>query len=338
MATVSTGLEGLSDLELIKAVREGKASAYKTLYRRHVASAYKLARRLARSSAEADDLVSDAFAKVLDMLRAGRGPDSAFRAYLLKTLRNTAYDKTSHDRKIKLSDEVPENEVGEGGDEAVLADLERTLAARAFARLPERWRAVLWYTEVERKSSQEVAAILGLTRTGVTSLAHRAREGFRQSYLQVHLADTFDQRCQTHAEKLGAWTRGGLAEREKTQVERHLGGCEPCRGRAAELADVNASMRMVIAPIMLGVGITDYLGVGAAKIAPVTTATAAGLATATSIGPRQLIRAAAMVMMLAGAAIDAGCVVVDRGDHPHPPHPATVASTTVIDSRLFDPH
>jgi DNA-directed RNA polymerase specialized sigma24 family protein len=47
-----------------------------------VSAAYNLARQLARSRAESDDLVSEAFARVLDTLRGGRDPDSAFHAYL----------------------------------------------------------------------------------------------------------------------------------------------------------------------------------------------------------------------------------------------------------------
>ena len=106
MATVPADFEEPSDAELINAVRKGTVFAYGTLYERHVGAAYNLARQLARSPGEADDLVSEAFAKVLDTLRAGRGPDSAFRAYLLTALRHTAYDKPRRDHKVTLSDDV----------------------------------------------------------------------------------------------------------------------------------------------------------------------------------------------------------------------------------------
>ena len=54
----------------------------------------------------ADDLVAEAFAKVLDTLRSGGGPDLAFRAYLLTTLRNTLYDRIRRDRRLELSDDM----------------------------------------------------------------------------------------------------------------------------------------------------------------------------------------------------------------------------------------
>jgi RNA polymerase sigma factor (sigma-70 family) len=108
VATAPLDAPGPSDAELIDSVRGGDTSAYGSLYERHVGAAYNLARQLTRSTAEADDLVAEAFAKVLDTLRDGRGPDSAFRAYLLTALRHTAYDKTRRDRKLELAEDVTE--------------------------------------------------------------------------------------------------------------------------------------------------------------------------------------------------------------------------------------
>lgn len=72
-----------SDAELVILVRGGTLGAYGTLYERHVASAYNLARQLSRSPAESDDLVSEAFAKVLDKLCAKCGPDAALALSLV---------------------------------------------------------------------------------------------------------------------------------------------------------------------------------------------------------------------------------------------------------------
>ncbi|MFL6118196.1 sigma-70 family RNA polymerase sigma factor [Actinophytocola sp.] len=312
MATVPADVEGPSDAELIEAVRKGTVSAYGALYERHVAAAYNLARQLARSPAEADDLVSESFAKVLDTLRAGRGPDSAFRAYLLTALRHTAYDKTRRERKLELSDDVSTVSgvsaaaVSQEFDDPAVADLERSLAAQAFQRLPERWQAVLWHTEIEGQSPQEVAPILGLTPNGVSALAYRAREGLRQAYLQVHLAETSDRSCRAAAAKLGSWTRGGLAKREKAQVEAHLDTCERCRSLAAELADVNGAMRAFVAPIVLGVGALGYLATtGAAQVAAagvaVATGAAGSAAGAAASVPRQFLGVAASSVALAAA-------------------------------------
>ncbi|WP_053718896.1 sigma-70 family RNA polymerase sigma factor [Saccharothrix sp. NRRL B-16348] len=359
MATVPAEVQGPSDAELIDSVRAGDTDAYGQLYERHVSAAYNLARQLARSSAEADDLVSDAFAKVLDTLRAGRGPDSAFRAYLLTALRHTAYDKTRRDRKLELADDVaevaPEATSVPFKDTAV-AGLERSMAARAFARLPERWQTVLWHTEIEGQSPAEVAPLLGLTANGVSALAYRAREGLKQAYLQVHLAETQTERCRATVERLGAWTRGGLSRRETTQVEAHLDECTgSCRALAAELADVNGALRGIIAPLVLGLGASGYLaaaGAGTAKAATVAAAAAGtgGAAGAAASVPRQfLVTAASAAALVVAVAIglasggeqevpaaQAAPVVTTQPAQPtqpanppptNPPPPATVPST-----------
>ena len=264
MATVPADVQGPSDAELIESVRDGSVDAYGRLYERHVAAAYNLARQLTRSPPRPTTWSSEAFAKVLDTLRAGRGPDSAFRAYLLTALRHTAYDKTRRDRKLELSDDVA---AGQGSPTSRWLPSPtrpspgwsvRWPPARS-TQLPERWQAVLWHTEVEGQSAAEVAPILGLTPNGVSALAYRAREGLRQAYLQVHLAETTAERCRATTEKLGSWTRQGLSKRETAQVEAHLDECGRCRALAAELADVNGAMRGFVAPLVLGIGAAGYL-------------------------------------------------------------------------------
>lgn len=233
---------------LIKAVRSGNIAAYGELYLRHVGAAYNLARQLARSAIEADDLVSEAFSKVLSSLQVGRGPDSAFRAYLLTALRHTAYDKTRRDRKVELAEDMTTAVnpvlVSVQFNDTASARLEKELAAKAFARLPERWQTVLWLTEIESRSPAEVAPKLGLTANGVSALAYRAREGLRQAYLQEHLPGATATHCQPTIDRLGAWTRRGLPMREAQQVRDHLARCGSCRTLSLELAEINTSFRV----------------------------------------------------------------------------------------------
>jgi RNA polymerase sigma factor (sigma-70 family) len=241
-------IEELPDLVLIELVRKGQVEVYAVLYKRHVRSAYNLARQLGRSQSEADDLVSEAFSKVLNTLRAGRGPESAFRAYLLTALRNTAYSKSRSDLRFELSEDVAHARgvspaaVSVPFTDTAVAGLERSLAAKAFAKLPERWQVVLWQTEVEGQTPAEVASTLGLTPNGVSALAYRAREGLRRAYLQVHVATIAELQCQITAGRLGAWVRDGLSKREAARVRQHLGRCNRCRAVAGELFDVNAAV------------------------------------------------------------------------------------------------
>ena len=75
-------LDERDDATLIAAVRDGDTDAYGVLFERHVDAARRLARALAHDG-DADDLVAEAFAKVLPVLVRGGGPEVAFRPYLL---------------------------------------------------------------------------------------------------------------------------------------------------------------------------------------------------------------------------------------------------------------
>jgi len=208
------------DAELITTVRAGRLTAYGVLYQRHRDAAYNLAGHLTCCAIEADDLVSEAFVKVLDTLLGQRGPDSAFRAYLLTTLRHIAYDKTRRARKVELTDDI-ETTVADTGrmsepfPDTVVARVERGMVAQAFARLPERWQQVLWYAEIQELMPSEVGSLMGLSSSAASALAYRARKGLRQAYLQVHVVEPKDRTedCRLASARFGAWTRGGLSKR-----------------------------------------------------------------------------------------------------------------------------
>jgi RNA polymerase sigma factor (sigma-70 family) len=260
-----TGQPLISDADLITQIRAGDMAAYGELYRRHVAAARGLARQLVRGPAEVDDVVAETFSKVLDLMRRGGGPQDAFRPYLLTAVRRVAYDRYRGERRSVVTDEIEAYDPGQPFIDPAVAGLERSLIARAFLSLPERWRAVLWHTEIEGAKPADVAPLLGLTANGVAALAYRAREGLRQAYLQMHLSGVTRQECRPVVDKLGAFVRGGLSAREAKVVSDHLDGCADCRAVYAELADVNVGLRGVVAPIFLGPVAAAYFATMAAK-------------------------------------------------------------------------
>ncbi|WP_186315812.1 sigma-70 family RNA polymerase sigma factor [Catellatospora sichuanensis] len=255
-----------SDPQLISLVRGGDTDAFGLLYERHLESARRLARVLSTDHADADDLIADTFAKVLTVLRNGGGPDTAFRAYLLTTMRHTRYDRARRERRVELTDDLTRYETAEPVDDPTISRLETSYAARAFNRLPERWRAVLWHTEVEGESPSQVAPLLGLTPNGVAALAYRARERLRQMYLQEHIALTGNPRCHWTGSHLAGYVRAALAKRDRGKVDEHLSTCAECRRLHRELTEENAGLRSVIAPLLLGAAAPAYLA-GAGKLA-----------------------------------------------------------------------
>ncbi|RVX46350.1 RNA polymerase sigma factor (sigma-70 family) [Nonomuraea polychroma] len=240
-----------SDAQLLQAVREGKADALGQLYERHVAAARALARQLVKGS-EVEDVVAEAFTKILDLVGRGGGPESGFRTYLLTVVRRTVHDRSRIAGGRLSTDGIEDYDPGLPFVDPALVGLEKSLIAKAYLSLPERWRAVLWHTEVERIKPGEVAALLGLSPNGVAALAYRAREGLRQAYLQLHASTQPQRECRPVLGKMSAYVRGGLTRRDTKAVDEHVTGCEECHGVLLELADVNRGLRVIVGPLIAG--------------------------------------------------------------------------------------
>ena len=108
--------------------------------------------------------------------------------YLYTTIRNLASTWGAKSRDVQV-DDIADYEDPSTIDDPVAIALDRTLTARAFRSLPERWQSVLWYTEVEGMDPHEVAPILGMSANGVAALSYRAREGLRKAWLQAHVSE-----------------------------------------------------------------------------------------------------------------------------------------------------
>ena len=251
-----------SDAELITAVRTGDTNAYGTLFERHRAAALRLGRQLLPGT-ESEDLVSEAFTKVLVQLQAGRGPELAFRAYLLTAIRRLHVDRIRSARRLHTTDDEAELDRHVEFFDLAAAEFERGTTADAFASLPERWQLVLWHLDVEGQKPAEVAPLLGMSANSVSALAYRAREGLRQAYLQHHLADTASGNCRWTTERLGAHVRKGLSGRDTGRVDEHLDGCRRCMGIYLELDEVNSNLAGILAPAILGTAAAGYLTAGA---------------------------------------------------------------------------
>ncbi len=247
-----------SDAELIALVRGGDNDAFGELYTRHVDAARRLARQLLRGS-DADDLVSEAFTKVMTLLQAGNGPDVAFRAYLLTAIRRLHVDRVRGEARLTTSDDMAAFDPGIPFQDTAVDQFESGAAARAFASLPERWQLVLWHLEVEGQKPADIAPLLGMSANSVSALAYRAREGLRQAFLSAHLRETEETTCRWVTEHLGSYVRKGLSRRDSSKIDAHLRECRRCSAMYLELAEVNSNLGAVIAPLLLGSLAAGYL-------------------------------------------------------------------------------
>jgi hypothetical protein len=221
-------------------------------------------------------------------------------------------------------------------------EAEQSLAIQAFRTLPERWQAVLWHTAVEEESPSEIAPLLGLTANATAVLAHRAREGLRQAYLQAHVSSTLTAKgsCARYADRLGAHARGGLRMRADRELRKHLGECGNCRLAAAELADVNAALKGLLPVAVVGWFAAAYAAKAAGIVAggAVVGAAAGGTAAAASGGggaaaagastPLKVGIAAGVVVAAAGVAL----AIALTGGHDKAPVKAQPKPSPVVEA------
>jgi len=310
--TATTGvLDERDDATLIAAVRGGDTDAYGVLFERHVAAARRLARTLARDG-DAEDLVAEAFAKVLPVLVRGEGPDLAFRPYLLTAVRRLDVDRHRSLSRTRPIDDDTVLDAGLPFSDTAVAGFESAAAARAFASLPERWQLVLWHTEVEGQRPAEVAPLLGLTPNAVSQLAHRAREGLRQAFVSMHVHDVGEPRtvCQATRANLGAYIRAGLSPREAARVSAHLECCRPCTAIYLELVEVDTDLRGLLAPLLLGGAAAAYL---ADAPVPAAASVLASVAEFLRTGPGKVLAGTAAAGLAVTALVIGGTGLVGTG-------------------------
>jgi RNA polymerase sigma factor (sigma-70 family) len=240
-----------SDEALIEHTRAGDQRAFAELWRRHFRSGARVARQFT-SSIDADDLVSEAYTRIYQRVLAGGGPTGAFRPYLYTTIRNLASTWGAASKDVQVDDIADFEDPDTLEDPAALA-LDRTLTARAFRSLPERWQSVLWYTEVEGMDPHEVAPLLGMSANGVAALSYRAREGLRKAWLQAHINDaTASGECQWTISRIGEHARKGLSARDSERMASHLATCTKCAIISEEVDEVGSRLALVMVPILLG--------------------------------------------------------------------------------------
>ncbi len=236
------GLDECDDTQLIQLAREGSQDAYAELFNRYSFAGRRLARHLGQAE-DSDDVVAEAFAQVLDLIRRGKGPDRAFRAYLFTTIRHESGRRAKARKRVMPTDDEATIDSAVPFGDGKLDAFETTAIRAAYESLPDRWRTVLWHLDVEGRKPQELGPLMDLSANSVSALVYRARSGLREAYLAQHVSTRPDTRaddaCGPIRERLASYVRGTAAAREAKRVALHLESCARCVEVYRDLEHVN---------------------------------------------------------------------------------------------------
>ncbi|MBN1673138.1 MAG: sigma-70 family RNA polymerase sigma factor [Kiritimatiellae bacterium] len=169
-----------TDEQLMHAVGTGDAAAFAKLVHRHQRTAWNVAYRFLGQAQEAEDVVQDAFLKLLKAAPRYR-PTALFRTYLTRVVSRLCMDRTRKKAPLYV-DRLPESAVS--GNTAVdrLLEEERAEAVRlAVTMLPPAQRMAVVLRYYEELGYAGIAAALGTTAKGAERLLARGRATLRKA-------------------------------------------------------------------------------------------------------------------------------------------------------------
>lgn len=158
----------------------GAEASFANLMLPHLDAAYNLARWLVRDMTGADDVVQTAMLRALDHFASFRGENA--RAWLLKIVRNTAYNWLAERRRgpqpMEADQERQYQETADPADDpetAIVKGEGQERLEQMLARLPPDLKECIVLREFEEMSYQEIADVTGVPIGTVMSRLWRAR-------------------------------------------------------------------------------------------------------------------------------------------------------------------
>lgn len=251
-----------SDMALVELTRSGISDAYAELWKRHAPNLTVAIRCF--TGFDADDIAQETFMRILLQIRAGKGPQTAFRAYAIMTARNIATNMSRSRTETEVTgieDDAFEQlsvETTDHGDDV----LEKSFTYQVFNSLPTRWQEVLWYREVEDLPVKVFCTFLGMSENSTSALLLRAREGFKQAWIAANLEPqaNLSGECKWVVERLPQLTRGRATSSSKKKLNAHLANCARCSILSEQAEEVHSRLALVLLPgIMGGIGAQQFL-------------------------------------------------------------------------------
>src|ERR1700682_3400072 len=226
-----------SDVELVRAYRNGDIHAFEELHRRYVASIYRLVRRQLGDALLAEDIAQETFMKALRMMDRVDGSFN-FGGWVHTVARNLCFDELRRRQRDLRADSGEDADLLAGlpstarGFDPVQVQESNELRRQVWAvsqRLPEKYRLVLTLRELQDLSYRQIARTLKMSESAVETLLYRARLRFKEEYIAAEGEGEL-----SHDEAvplLAPYLAGKLRRSQAEAVRKHLAVCMKCARR-----------------------------------------------------------------------------------------------------------
>jgi RNA polymerase sigma-70 factor (ECF subfamily) len=185
----------VEDKELALAFKAGEKGAYQAIHDRYHARVYSVCRRMLAHPQDAEEAAQETFLRTYQALGRFNGRYQ-LGAWITRIATNVCLDqlrarsrRPQHEATLELLDlENPNLVADDGPEEIVLRNAESRRVRKVLEGLPPMHRAAIVLRDFEGLSYEEVAIALGITDCQVKALIHRARQGFKRSWISAGLA------------------------------------------------------------------------------------------------------------------------------------------------------
>ncbi|MDO8588225.1 MAG: sigma-70 family RNA polymerase sigma factor [Armatimonadota bacterium] len=182
----------VSDGELVSQAQRGSLTAFDELVARHQERIFALAYRVLWNREDAADIQQETFVRAWTRMKSFRG-HAAFTTWLHRIALNLCLTKKRRRDWLEPPATLDEEVGCRGGSFGTICaeKLDTAIAVReAVAALPARQRALIVLKEIEGRSCEEIAEIVGGSAASVRTRLSRARTALREKmrpYLEEEL-------------------------------------------------------------------------------------------------------------------------------------------------------
>jgi RNA polymerase sigma-70 factor (ECF subfamily) len=180
LTTELAGVEAQGDA-LLAALRRADTSALRDVYRQHHEAVRAFARRLLSSDADAEEIVQDVFVDLPRAVRSFRG-ECALSTFVMSVaarhfMRAAGRRRAAHSRLAE--EQSSQVAAAPAADQAAEREELARRLLRAMTELSPEQRLAFVLCDVEERTSQEAAQILGIPASTLRSRLSVARETLR---------------------------------------------------------------------------------------------------------------------------------------------------------------
>lgn len=238
---MTIGVNAFNDAEILERLKAGDPEGCTLCVRAHSDELYRLAYRMLHDPAAAEDVVQDTFVNAFKGLDKFDGR-AALGTWLFRIAYNNALMRL---RSRRPTAPLEAETDGEGLDltpvvvrwndqpeEIVERHETAEVLERAIDSLPTSLKTVFQLRDIEERSTEETAEILGASRAAVKVRLHRARLALREKlsgYLNQDVPpETATMTCEQLIPYLSDYIDNSIDEPLATAARQHIATCPHC--------------------------------------------------------------------------------------------------------------